>query len=224
MLAAQGDEDRRADALACWMAGGEGLRTAAGTLLEPLPPEQLCFVVAGWLLRQRPLLIARPATLGIHLPGDAPLLDVCFGASPLDTLYALSDVELLCRPLLEFRTAAAKDEALLSAALARLAYDAALLREGLAAVGHMDAQERLVTFLYQTRRRLVACSRIEPDDLTFELPMTQHQLANAIGVTSVHVNRVLRTLRTAAVLRVANSQVEIMNRDEFTRIGSTLTR
>lgn len=35
---------------------------------------------------------------------------------------------------------------LLTAVLARLAYDAGLLREGLTAVGRMDAQERLVTF------------------------------------------------------------------------------
>lgn len=55
----------------------------------------------------------------------------------------------------------------------------------------------------------------------FDLPMTQLQLANAIGVTSVHVNRVLRS---AAILTLANYRVEIVDWEAFARTGSTLVR
>ena len=224
MCAARADGHGRAEALASWMAGGEATRVKAGKMIDSLPADQICFVHSGWLLRQRPLPDNSFATLGVHLPGDAPLLDVCFGARQLDTLFALSDVELWCRSLDDFRHAAGRDPSLLNAALARLAQDAALLREGLAAVGRMDAQERLVTFLYQTRQRLVLCGRIGPSDQTFDLPMTQLQLAKIIGITSVHINRVLRALRTASVLTMANNEVEVVDWNAFARIGSMVVR
>lgn len=224
MCAARADEDRHADALAGWMEAGDATYVTAGTTLDALPPDQLCFVKDGWLLRQRRLPDDCFATLGVHLPGDAPLLDVCFGAPPLDTLFALSDVELSCRSLADFRSAAGRDPELLSAVLARLAYDAALLREGMAAIGRMNAQERLVTFLYQTRQRLVLCERLDSSAHTFDLPMTQLHLAKVIGITSVHVNRVLRALRTASVLTMANNRVEVADWEAFARIGSTVVR
>ena len=212
------------DALASWMREGVATPVPAGTTLVPGPADQLCFVSEGWLLRQRVVPPDRPATLGLHLPGDAALLDTCFGAAPVDTLFALTDVVLLRRPVAEFRAAATTQPALLSAVLTRLAGDAAFLREALMAVANLDARQRLVTFLYQTRQRLVACGRVDPAVRTFDLPMTQLQLANAIGVTSVHVNRVLRVLRTAAMLTIANNQVEIGDWEAFARVGSAVAR
>lgn len=50
--------------------------------------------------------------------------------------------------------------------------------------------------------------------------MNQQQLADAIGVTSIHVNRVLGTLRRAGVVTIAQGEVEVRNMAEFERLGS----
>lgn len=54
------------------------------------------------------------------------------------------------------------------------------------------------------------------------MPMNQQQLADAIGVTSIHVNRVLGTLRRAGTLRMAGGDVTVFDRAEFDRIGGAL--
>lgn len=65
--------------------------------------------------------------------------------------------------------------------------------------------------------------RLGEDSETLELragfPMNQQQLADATGVTSIHVNRVLGTLRRAGVLTIAQGEVEVGDRAEFERLG-----
>lgn len=56
-------------------------------------------------------------------------------------------------------------------------------------------------------------------ELRAGFPMNQQQLADATGVTSIHVNRVLGTLRRAGLLRIAESEVEVSDMAEFERLG-----
>jgi DNA-binding transcriptional regulator LsrR (DeoR family) len=49
------------------------------------------------------------------------------------------------------------------------------------------------------------------------MPLTQMQLADHLGITSVHVNRVLRVFREAGVISVRDGEVTIDNLDELAR-------
>lgn len=71
--------------------------------------------------------------------------------------------------------------------------DAALHREWIFRIGRLDAAGRLAHFLLETYHRLRVVGRA--DGGAFELALTQQDLGEALGLTSVHVNRMLQQAR-----------------------------
>ena len=85
--------------------------------------------------------------------------------------------------------------------------DASIHREWVANVGRRDAPTRIAHLLCEFALKLEA---IGLDQLDYELPMTQDQLADATGLTAVHVNRVLQSLeRDGLIERVTAKSVLI---------------
>jgi CRP-like cAMP-binding protein len=70
--------------------------------------------------------------------------------------------------------------------------DGSIFREWIANVGRRDARTRIAHLLCEFSLRLKVAGLGEQTD--YELPMTQEQLADATGLTSVHVNRILKGL------------------------------
>jgi CRP-like cAMP-binding protein len=72
--------------------------------------------------------------------------------------------------------------------------DAAIYREWMASIGRRSAYQRIAHVLCElsTRLRAVGLAR---DDGSFRVPITQAELGDALGLSTVHVNRVLRRLR-----------------------------
>lgn len=96
-------------------------------------------------------------------------------------------------------------------------FDAAMHREWVFRVGRLDAMGRLAHFLCETYCRMAAIERAA--DGTYELPFTQQDLGEACGLTSVHVNRVVRRLREDGLAIVARGAVQILDVDRLARLG-----
>src|SRR5579872_4845284 len=71
--------------------------------------------------------------------------------------------------------------------------DAAMFREWIVNVGLRPAPARLAHVIVDLRERLKAIGRAEGDSL--EMPLTQEQIGEALGITAVHANRVIKQLR-----------------------------
>ena len=71
--------------------------------------------------------------------------------------------------------------------------DASIFREWIANVGRRDAKTRIAHLLCEFALRLKVAGLGEADN--YQLPMTQEQLGDAVGLTAVHVNRMLRDLQ-----------------------------
>ena len=70
--------------------------------------------------------------------------------------------------------------------------DALIFREWIANVGRRDARTRVAHLLCEFSLRLKVAGLGEHTD--YELPFTQEQLADATGLTPVHINRTLKGL------------------------------
>jgi len=70
--------------------------------------------------------------------------------------------------------------------------ETSMLREWLLNIGQRDARARIAHFLCELTVRIGGSS--ESMDRSFELPMTQEQLGDALGLTPVHINRTLKAL------------------------------
>ncbi|MEH3037781.1 MAG: Crp/Fnr family transcriptional regulator [Sphingomonas adhaesiva] len=95
--------------------------------------------------------------------------------------------------------------------------DAALHREWIFRLGRLDAAGRVAHFLMETYRRLDAVGRTR--DGEFALPLTQQDLGEACGLTSVHVNRTLRRLREDGLAEVARGTVRILDAAALSRVA-----
>ncbi len=95
--------------------------------------------------------------------------------------------------------------------------DAALHREWIFRIGRLDAAGRLAHFLLETYHRLRAVGAAQGE--TFEFELTQQDLGEALGLTSVHVNRMLRRLREGGLLDFTRGTVRILDHDRLARLG-----
>lgn len=87
--------------------------------------------------------------------------------------------------------------------------DAAIHRAWLFRLGRLDAGGRVSHFLCETNARLQAV-RLS-DGHSFALGITQNDLSEICGLTSVHINRVMRSLREEGIVSFRSSRVEIQD-------------
>lgn len=87
--------------------------------------------------------------------------------------------------------------------------DSAVLRERIVDHGRRDARERLAHLLYEMliRYRIVGLT----DDEAYEFPVTQEELADATGMTPVHVNRTLKQLRDDGLVDFRGKMVRVLD-------------
>jgi CRP-like cAMP-binding protein len=95
--------------------------------------------------------------------------------------------------------------------------DAAMHRAWLFRLGRLDAVGRVAHFLSETNVRLVSAGL--SDGTRFALGITQADISEVCGITSVHANRVLRQLREERLCIFRSSLVEILDVEGLARRG-----
>lgn len=165
----------------------------------------------GWACSYKRLRDGSRQIIDIHVPGDflglrSILLrrtDYSF-ATLTDTEVSQVDTERLADI---FRVTPRLAVALLWAA----SRDEAMVVERLVSIGKRDAFERTVHFLLELgeRLRLIGCGKADG----YSCPVSQTVLADALGMTAIHLNRVLRQLRETNMVIFRDGVVHFPDRD-----------
>ena len=95
--------------------------------------------------------------------------------------------------------------------------DAAIFREWITNVGRREAYNRMAHILCEWVVRLKAVGLVK--DHTCELPMTQTELADATGISMVHVNRVLQQLRSDGLISLRGNRLEVLDWEQLKQVG-----
>ncbi|WP_066793954.1 Crp/Fnr family transcriptional regulator [Sphingomonas soli] len=95
--------------------------------------------------------------------------------------------------------------------------DACIHREWEVSLGRRNALERTAHLLCELHVRLGLVGLA--DDTGYALALTQAELAECLGLTSVHVNRVLRELREAGLVEFRNGRVVLLNLAGLRRVA-----
>lgn len=96
--------------------------------------------------------------------------------------------------------------------------DAARHRDSIFRLGRLGAEARIAHFFCELYDRLDLVGLVQNN--SFELALTQVDLAEATGLTGVHVNRVLRSLRERGFLRFVNRQVYVLDKNGLADLGN----
>lgn len=149
-------------------------------------------ILSGWAARVRILLDGRRQFLNFLLPGD--VIGLYQHQKPVapTSVITLTEVTTCVPPA--WGTSPALDEAY---AVAH-ALDEAFLLAQIARLGRMNAMERIGDLMLELQERLTMGELAQ--GRSFELPITQETLADALGLTAVHVNRMLQAARRAGDL------------------------
>jgi CRP-like cAMP-binding protein len=84
----------------------------------------------------------------------------------------------------------------------------AILRAWIVNLGQRHAHERIAHLLCELTQRMSDCGLLLPNG-DFELPLTQMELGSALGLTSVHINRILQRLRSENMIEFHGGVVRI---------------
>jgi CRP-like cAMP-binding protein len=95
--------------------------------------------------------------------------------------------------------------------------DAAIFREWVMNVGQREAYQRMAHVLCELLVRLRAVGLAE--DHACDLPITQAEFADALGITTVHVNRVLQQMRADGLIESKGTQIKIPDWDKLKQVG-----
>ncbi|SEL61079.1 transcriptional regulator, Crp/Fnr family [Sphingomonas palmae] len=162
------------------------LLSAGSSIEAPL------ILLDGWAARARILPDGRRQIVSLLVPGD--VTGVSDLPEPLSsaTIVALTPVHVCAAP--PRGASAALD---LAYAVSR-AHDEAFLLAQITRLGRMNAQERIMDLLLELRDRLDLAGLVR--DNSFDVPLTQETMSDALGLTPVHVNRMLQAARKAGDL------------------------
>jgi CRP-like cAMP-binding protein len=94
-----------------------------------------------------------------------------------------------------------------SAILWAVSRDEAMIVEHLVSIGRRSAIERTAHLFLELYERLLLVDLAEND--TFNCPLTQYVLADALGLSAIHVNRTLRQLRELKLMTLKDRHVVI---------------
>jgi CRP-like cAMP-binding protein len=166
-------------------------------------------LIDGLMCRYRDLRNGERQIMELHVPGD--FLDL--------HSFLLKRLEHNVMALVPSRIAIAPHVRLAAITehhphLARMLWlttliDAAIHREWLVSLGRRSAIARIAHFFCEMQARLALVGLA--DATGFPLPITQTDLAECLGLTAVHVNRVLRKLREAGLTIFRDGRVEILD-------------
>jgi CRP-like cAMP-binding protein len=95
--------------------------------------------------------------------------------------------------------------------------EGSIFREWIANVGRRDARTRVAHLLCEIAVRLQSAGLMTTN--RFELPMTQEQIGDATGLTSVHVNRTLQALRAEGVITKDKQAIQIEDWKTLSAVG-----
>lgn len=164
---------------------------AAGSVLDG-DYDGVFLLRTGWACRSRELPDGRRVILDFHLPGELAGLGSLLLARPRDTLRTLTAVRCTVMPLAVLRRLQ-EDPCIALYLLSAMGEMQWRLDRRAVALARMEAHERvammLLDFYDRLRRRQLAAA------CSFNLPLTQRHMADYLGLTVVHVNRMLRRLR-----------------------------
>jgi CRP-like cAMP-binding protein len=179
--------------------------------------DQCCLIVDGFAYRSKTTDDGKRQIISIHMSGDIPdlqslhlhVMDAELRTATRAVVGLISHDDL--RMLNRMRPTVA--EALWRETL----IEAATYREWIVRIGRRQALSRVAHLIAELAERMTKLGLIEND--TLNLPMTQYDLADAVGLTPVHANRVVKTLREAGVLDFRRNMVRILDHEKLRAIG-----
>lgn len=171
--------------------------------------DRACLIVSGLAGRFGQTRNGERLITALHIPGDMADLHSVPLPNAATALNALTETVIYRVPHGDLHALGRRFPMLAEAFWRDCMVDAAILSEWALRNGRLPAKARIAHLICElSRRTAVAEGR---DQVAFDWPLSQIQLADVTGLTSVHANRMLRELREEGVARIRDRRAEILD-------------
>ena len=192
---------------------------AAGEVLVSFAEvvDELFIIEEGWALRTRYLEDGRRQVINLMMAGDYFDLMALIGAKSDHSVVAATDVRMRVFRGQDFLKATQSSNRLASAFWWVTVREEAVLRQQIVRIGRMSAQERIANFVLELSRRQDISTGTREDFVT--LPVPQAVLADALGLSIVHVSRSLTAMKARDLIRTNRRGVTIVDRSGLKQLA-----
>jgi CRP-like cAMP-binding protein len=195
------------DSLGSLFQRTERYRARTDLFREGVRADRCCLILDGWACRYRVLHDGRRAVIAFLMPGD-----LC--GAWLDTdgtmdhgIGTLCEVTAASIGAEQLLGAVARSPRIAEALRCRALACRLLLADWLVSIGHSSSHHRVARLLCELWDRAGSAKLIREDILN--LPITQDLVADALGLTTVHVNRTVQALRRLGLIEWTGRQLKI---------------
>jgi CRP-like cAMP-binding protein len=164
---------------------------------------------SGWLARYKILHNGSRQIIDFILPGQLVGLSACLFQRALYSVVAITKATLLTLPFDMVDDAFERHPALAKALFRSAALEGAILGEHLIDAARRSAYQRVSHLLLELLMR--SNHGRSADAMSFSLPLTQELIADALGLTPVHVSRTLRALREDGLIAMDARSITILD-------------
>ena len=180
-------------------------------------PTHACALLSGYAFRHKLVGNGGRQILSVHMAGDAIDLQNALLQSADHSVQTLTSADVAFIPIRAVKELAFSRPNVGMAMWHDTLVDASIHREWNANIGRRDARTRLAHLLCEFGVRLEEAGL--GDLCEYELPMSQEELADATGLTAVHVNRTLKSLDREGLIKRKMRSVSITDWERLARTG-----
>jgi CRP-like cAMP-binding protein len=191
----------------------EQVATNHDLLTEGDRPKRSCFVETGFVSRSKSLRDGRRQIVAFHMRGDMVDLQSALVMVADHSITAHSDTTMISFAHVDLLQLATNYPEIGRALWFDTLVDGAVFREWTLNVGARSAPEATAHLLLELHCRFQAVDLA--DNGSFDLPVTQAKLAEALGISAVHANRSLQHLRAEGLIRTFRKRITIVDMDRM---------
>jgi CRP-like cAMP-binding protein len=180
-------------------------------------PTAIYVMLEGWACRYKYLDDGRRQIVGFFLPGDMCDLNVFILREMDHSIGALTNVSVAEIHRDAFETIMDAHPRVTQALWWDTLVTIAIQREWTVNLGQRNAGERIAHLLCELYIRMGCAGLARGGDCDF--PLTQAELGDAAGLSTVHVNRTLQELRGASLIELSNRRLRILDFEALKRVG-----
>jgi CRP-like cAMP-binding protein len=193
------------------------LRADQDVVREGDRPSRCCLLLEGFTCTYKVTGVGKRQIMAFHIPGDIPDLQSLHLKVLDNTLGTISPCKVGFIQHEVLRGLCERYPRITSAFWRETLVDASIFREWLMNVGRREAINRMAHLFCEMFVRMRAVGLAE--DYSCDLPITQSELGDAMGLSTVHVNRTLQELRAANLISLERGRLTVLNWPELKRVG-----
>jgi len=180
-------------------------------------PTRSCALLEGFAAMFKVTAEGKRQITAFHIPGDIPDLQ-SLHLEVLDTsLGTLTPCKVGFIQHEALQDLCERCPRIASALWRETLIDASIFREWTVNVGRREAYARIAHILCELMTKMTAVGLAQ--DHTCKIPITQGEFADATGLSTVHVNRIIQALRSDGLILLRGDTLQVLDWDQLKQAG-----